>query len=86
MVSFSDFFSHIEPLLQVAEGTKHLPHLWDLCSNEIVVRSAKHVLKVNSFYLLNYPRPMCYILSKDRVMVQIEILYVVQLLLPFISD
>ena len=26
--------------LQVAEGTKHLPHLWDLCSNEIVVRSA----------------------------------------------
>lgn len=40
------------PLLQVAEGTKHLPHLWDLCSNEIVVRSAKHVLKVNSFYPL----------------------------------
>ncbi|CAN1827682.1 Clustered mitochondria protein [Linum perenne] len=30
---------------RVAEGTKHLPHLWDLCSNEIVVRSAKHVLK-----------------------------------------
>ncbi|KAG5539026.1 hypothetical protein RHGRI_019547 [Rhododendron griersonianum] len=30
---------------KVAEGTKHLPHLWDLCSNEIVVRSAKHVLK-----------------------------------------
>ncbi|CAL0310303.1 unnamed protein product [Lupinus luteus] len=30
---------------KVATGTKHLPHLWDLCSNEIVVRSAKHVIK-----------------------------------------
>ncbi|XVE76684.1 hypothetical protein DITRI_Ditri13aG0001300 [Diplodiscus trichospermus] len=30
---------------KVANGTKHLPHLWDLCSNEIVVRSAKHILK-----------------------------------------
>lgn len=30
---------------KVAEGTKHLPHLWDLCTNEIVVRSAKHTLK-----------------------------------------
>ncbi|GMP41829.1 hypothetical protein CsSME_00011793 [Camellia sinensis var. sinensis] len=30
---------------KVAEGTKHLPHLWDLCSNEIMVRSAKHILK-----------------------------------------
>ncbi|CAI8596196.1 unnamed protein product [Vicia faba] len=30
---------------KVAEGTKHLPHLWDLCNNEIVVRSAKHVIK-----------------------------------------
>lgn len=30
---------------KVADRTKHLPHLWDLCSNEIVVRSAKHVLK-----------------------------------------
>ncbi|XP_023527346.1 clustered mitochondria protein-like isoform X2 [Cucurbita pepo subsp. pepo] len=30
---------------KVAEGTKHLPHLWDLCSNEIAVRSAKHILK-----------------------------------------
>lgn len=30
---------------QVAEGTRHMPHLWDLCSNEIVVRSAKHVIK-----------------------------------------
>ncbi|XP_039002105.1 clustered mitochondria protein-like [Hibiscus syriacus] len=29
----------------VANGTKHLPRLWDLCSNEIVVRSAKHILK-----------------------------------------
>ncbi|GLT37055.1 hypothetical protein SLA2020_113930 [Shorea laevis] len=30
---------------KVANGTKHLPHLWDLCTNEIVVRSAKHILK-----------------------------------------
>ncbi|PNY17653.1 protein KIAA0668, partial [Trifolium pratense] len=30
---------------KVAGGTKHLPHLWDLCNNEIVVRSAKHVIK-----------------------------------------
>lgn len=30
---------------KVAEGTKHLPHLWDICSNEIVVRSAKHIIK-----------------------------------------
>ncbi|GLU00239.1 hypothetical protein SLE2022_176190 [Rubroshorea leprosula] len=30
---------------KVANGTKHLPHLWDLCFNEIVVRSAKHILK-----------------------------------------
>ncbi|GAV85691.1 eIF3_p135 domain-containing protein/CLU domain-containing protein/TPR_12 domain-containing protein [Cephalotus follicularis] len=30
---------------KVAEGTKHLPHLQDLCSSEIVVRSAKHILK-----------------------------------------
>ncbi|KAH6812998.1 tetratricopeptide repeat protein [Perilla frutescens var. frutescens] len=30
---------------QVAEGTRHMPHLWDLCSNEIIVRSAKHVIK-----------------------------------------
>ncbi|KAK4488643.1 hypothetical protein RD792_004412 [Penstemon davidsonii] len=33
---------------KVAEGTKHMPHLWDLCSNEIVVRSAKHIVKVHS--------------------------------------
>ncbi|KAJ8565661.1 hypothetical protein K7X08_008237 [Anisodus acutangulus] len=29
----------------VAEGTRNLPHLWDLCSHEIVVRCAKHILK-----------------------------------------
>ena len=48
-LSFSYYFAFgmFEPLFQVAEGTKHLPHLWDLCSNEIVVRSAKHILKVN---------------------------------------
>lgn len=37
-------------LVQVADGTKHLPHLWDLCTNEIVVRSAKHILKVISVF------------------------------------
>ncbi|KAJ0094576.1 hypothetical protein Patl1_17251 [Pistacia atlantica] len=26
---------------KVADGTKHLPHLWDLCSNEIVVQVRK---------------------------------------------
>uniref|UniRef100_A0A9I9EDC0 Uncharacterized protein n=1 Tax=Cucumis melo TaxID=3656 RepID=A0A9I9EDC0_CUCME len=31
--------------LNVAEGTRHLPHLWDLCYNKITVRSAKHILK-----------------------------------------
>ncbi|KAG8363575.1 hypothetical protein BUALT_Bualt19G0036700 [Buddleja alternifolia] len=30
---------------KVAEGIRHMPHLWDLCSNEIVVRSAKHIIK-----------------------------------------
>ncbi|CAA0808886.1 Clustered mitochondria protein [Striga hermonthica] len=30
---------------KVSEGVRHMPHLWDLCSNEIVVRSAKHVFK-----------------------------------------
>ncbi|KAL0425578.1 UNVERIFIED_CONTAM: Clustered mitochondria protein, partial [Sesamum radiatum] len=30
---------------KVAEGTGHMPHLWDLCSNEIIVRSAKHIIK-----------------------------------------
>ncbi|XAR63419.1 hypothetical protein NMG60_11023342 [Bertholletia excelsa] len=30
---------------KVAERTKHLAHLWDLCTNEIVVRSVKHILK-----------------------------------------
>ncbi|GAB4832619.1 hypothetical protein Ancab_006637 [Ancistrocladus abbreviatus] len=30
---------------KVADGAKHLPHLWDLCTNEISVRSAKHLLK-----------------------------------------
>ncbi|CAK9154903.1 unnamed protein product [Ilex paraguariensis] len=35
---------------KVADGTKHLPHLRDLCSNEIVVRSAKHILKMEHKY------------------------------------
>lgn len=30
---------------KVADGAKHWPHLWDLCLNEIVVRSAKHIFK-----------------------------------------
>ncbi|XP_057521478.1 clustered mitochondria protein isoform X2 [Amaranthus tricolor] len=30
---------------KVAEGTRHMPHLWDLCVNEIAVRAAKHLLK-----------------------------------------
>ncbi|KAH9621361.1 hypothetical protein KSS87_005683 [Heliosperma pusillum] len=30
---------------KVAEGTKHMPHLWDLFVNEIAVRSAKHLVK-----------------------------------------
>ncbi|XP_047337970.1 clustered mitochondria protein-like isoform X2 [Impatiens glandulifera] len=30
---------------KVAEGIKHLPHFLDLCLNEIVVRSAKHIMK-----------------------------------------
>ncbi|KAF8099761.1 hypothetical protein N665_0237s0016 [Sinapis alba] len=30
---------------RIANGVKHLPHLWDLCLNEITVRSAKHILK-----------------------------------------
>ncbi|XP_076911185.1 clustered mitochondria protein-like [Bidens hawaiensis] len=29
---------------KIADGTKHLPHLWDICSNEIIVRCAKHIL------------------------------------------
>ncbi|KAK4285521.1 hypothetical protein QN277_002210 [Acacia crassicarpa] len=36
---------NVRYLGKVAEGTKHLPHLWDLCCNEIVVRSAKHIIK-----------------------------------------
>lgn len=30
---------------KIADMTKHLPHIWDLCAVEIVVRSAKHILK-----------------------------------------
>ncbi|XP_021739250.1 clustered mitochondria protein-like isoform X2 [Chenopodium quinoa] len=30
---------------KVAEGTRHMPHLWDLCTNEMAVRAAKHLLK-----------------------------------------
>ncbi|MED6222323.1 hypothetical protein PIB30_063250 [Stylosanthes scabra] len=30
---------------KVAGETKFLPHMWDLCINEIVVRSSKHIIK-----------------------------------------
>lgn len=30
---------------KIAEGTKHMPHLYDLCTNEIAIRAAKHLLK-----------------------------------------
>ncbi|KAK4481774.1 hypothetical protein RD792_012685 [Penstemon davidsonii] len=36
---------NVRYLGKVADGTRHVPHLWDLCSNEIVVRSAKHIIK-----------------------------------------
>ncbi|KAM7263463.1 hypothetical protein ACFE04_001146 [Oxalis oulophora] len=39
---------------KVAEGTKHFPHLWDLCSNEIAVRCAKHFLKKQLTNLLSF--------------------------------
>ncbi|XP_027357190.1 clustered mitochondria protein-like [Abrus precatorius] len=29
---------------KVAGGIRHIPHLWDLCTNEIVVRSSKHII------------------------------------------
>lgn len=57
-------------LSQVADGTKHLPHLWDLCSNEIVVRSAKHILKVISTIL-----PAS---TSHWVWKQLEIFYIVR--------
>lgn len=31
---------------QVAKKAEHLPHVWDLTVVEMVVRAAKHVLKV----------------------------------------
>ncbi|KAK4756668.1 hypothetical protein SAY87_006795 [Trapa incisa] len=36
---------NVRYLGKVADGTRHLPHLLDLCSNEIVIRSAKHIFK-----------------------------------------
>ncbi|KAK9123042.1 hypothetical protein Sjap_012644 [Stephania japonica] len=30
---------------KVADMTRHLPHIWDLCVIEMIVRSAKHVVK-----------------------------------------
>lgn len=50
-------------VLQVAEGTRHMPHLWDLCSNEIVVRSAKHIVKVNN----NGPSISTFFLAKHII-------------------
>ncbi|AQK74255.1 Clustered mitochondria protein [Zea mays] len=37
---------NIRYLGKIAGMVKHLPHLWDLFSTEIIVRSAKHVIKV----------------------------------------
>ncbi|KAI0488854.1 hypothetical protein KFK09_028693 [Dendrobium nobile] len=36
---------NVRYLGKVANMTKHLPHIWDLCTTEIIVRSAKHILK-----------------------------------------
>lgn len=36
---------NVRYLGKVADMVKHLPHLWDLCSTEIVIRSAKHIIK-----------------------------------------
>lgn len=36
---------NVRYLGKVAKMTKHLPHIWDLCSTEIIVRSVKHILK-----------------------------------------
>ena len=44
-------WGHFVP--QVANMTKHLPHLWDLCTTEIIVRSTKHILKVSKSYDLS---------------------------------
>ncbi|KAL3680571.1 hypothetical protein R1sor_023527 [Riccia sorocarpa] len=36
---------NVRYLGQVAKLAKHLPHVWDLCVVEMIVRAAKHVLK-----------------------------------------
>ncbi|XP_031494189.1 clustered mitochondria protein isoform X2 [Nymphaea colorata] len=36
---------NVRYLGKIAKMTKHLPHIWDLCVTEIIVRSAKHILK-----------------------------------------
>ncbi|KAG0502538.1 hypothetical protein HPP92_002610 [Vanilla planifolia] len=36
---------NVRYLGKVANLTKHLPHILDLCSSEIIVRTAKHILK-----------------------------------------
>lgn len=36
---------NVRYLGRIATMTKHLPHLWDLCTAEVIVRSAKHILK-----------------------------------------
>ncbi|RDX77533.1 Clustered mitochondria protein, partial [Mucuna pruriens] len=35
---------NVRYIVKVADGTRNLPHLWDLCINEIVVRSSKHII------------------------------------------
>ncbi|XP_020579345.1 clustered mitochondria protein isoform X2 [Phalaenopsis equestris] len=36
---------NVRYLGKVANMMKHLPHIWDLCTTEIIVRSTKHILK-----------------------------------------
>ncbi|KAK8914116.1 Clustered mitochondria protein [Platanthera zijinensis] len=36
---------NVRYLGKVAKMTKQLPHIWDLCTTEIIVRSIKHILK-----------------------------------------
>lgn len=49
VVKVNSFLTSWHHIVQIADMTKHLPHIWDLCAVEIVVRSAKHILKVACF-------------------------------------
>lgn len=43
---WSCFNNKFEFNCQIANDIKHLPHLWDIFTTEIIVRSAKHIIKV----------------------------------------